>query len=90
MSLIRQMASDMRPHSLEAKLQLTEEGQRAMRMRLEVVEKGLHGSSAWALLQQAMELEELAADKVLSSCQVVACTCIGAGDVRVASRSFPL
>ena len=84
------MSVEMRPYSLEARLLLTDEGQRAMRMRLEVKEKGLQGSSAWALLQQAMQLEEQGADKVLSSCQVVACTCIGAGELRVFSRSFPL
>lgn len=39
---------------------------------------------------QAERLEERAAGEVLDSAQVVAATCVGAGDTRLAARAFRL
>lgn len=40
-------------------------------------------ASLLAHVLQALRLEDVAAQSVLNSCQVVAATCIGAGDVRL-------
>lgn len=40
--------------------------------------------------EQAAKLEERAAEEVLRSADVVAATCVGAGDARLAGRAFRL
>eukprot|EP00798_Chlamydomonas_sp_ICE-L_P012084 gene12084-15195_t len=82
------IAPELRDYTLEALVAKTEQGKQAISLR--VAASKLTGSECFSLIQQAMQLEATASQAVLSSSQVVACTCIGAGDPRLAERSFPL
>lgn len=74
--------------SLEARVAATPGGQKAQKLRQGAAKRA--ASEAWLDFQEAQRLEEEAARAVLFSCQVVACTCIGAGDPRLQGHTFPL
>ncbi|KAG2453966.1 hypothetical protein HYH02_001012 [Chlamydomonas schloesseri] len=82
------VAPELRGVSLEARIAGTGAGQRAARLRKQA--QGLRGSEAWKYISQALELEEAAARDILSRAQVVAATCIGAGEARLQTLSFPV
>ncbi|KAG1672361.1 hypothetical protein FOA52_010979 [Chlamydomonas sp. UWO 241] len=77
---------ELRGVGLEARVDATEAGQAASALRRKASEVG--GMDGFALVQRALELEARAANEVLSSVRVVAATCIGAGDPRMAGRPF--
>ncbi|KAG2495801.1 hypothetical protein HYH03_006043 [Edaphochlamys debaryana] len=82
------VAPALRSVSLEARIAGSGAGQRAAALRKKA--QGLRGSEAWAFISQALELEEAAARDILAGAQVVAATCIGAGEARMQALSFPV
>jgi len=82
------VASPLRAVSLEAQVARTPKGQTAARLRKQA--SGLSGRDAWGYVQQALTLENEAAQEVISSSEVVAATCIGAGAPQLLGRSFPI
>ncbi|GAX73483.1 hypothetical protein CEUSTIGMA_g935.t1 [Chlamydomonas eustigma] len=82
------VSPELRRVTLEARMSMTAAGQAASRLRIKAA--GLQGQQAWGLIQKAMVLEGEAAEQVLSSCRVVAATCVGAGDPRLQRKEFAL
>ncbi|KAF5843656.1 AAA domain-containing protein [Dunaliella salina] len=78
----------LRGCSLESRIAATPGGQKAHKLRQGAAKRA--PSEAWLDFQEAQRLEEEAARAVLFSCQVVACTCIGAGDPRLQVESLLL
>ncbi|GMH33318.1 hypothetical protein BSKO_01152 [Bryopsis sp. KO-2023] len=79
---------EVREATLDARLQKDPVGKKAAALRMELL--ALSGKKRIELWKKAEELEERAAKKILDQTQVVAATCITAGDARLQGRSFSI
>ncbi|KAI8470873.1 MAG: putative DNA helicase [Monoraphidium minutum] len=82
------VSPELRAVTLEALAAFTPPGAQAGALRARAA--AAPTKEAVALWRQAMLLDEEAAALVLAGAQVVAATCIGAGDPRLAGRGYPL
>eukprot|EP00884_Botryococcus_braunii_P001927 jgi/Botrbrau1/11735/Bobra.0195s0062.1 len=79
------VAAGVREATLEARLERHPAGQEAARLRALSARQATMGR---VLRERATKLEERATGEILDKAQVVAATCVGAGDPRLAGRSF--